>query len=56
MSLVELKKQCDKLVPACSSNFVECLKNKNIYYLCTEALARASKAIKNTNIIFTNIF
>ena len=32
MSLVELKKQCDKLVPACSSNFVECLKNKNIYF------------------------
>ena len=32
MSLIELKKQCDKLVPACSSNFVECLKDKNIYY------------------------
>lgn len=32
MSLVELKKQCDKLVPACSSNFVECLKDKNIFY------------------------
>lgn len=32
MPLVELKKQCDKLVPACSFNFVECLKNENIYY------------------------
>lgn len=32
MSLVELKKQCDKLAPACSFNFAECLKNENIYY------------------------
>lgn len=32
MSLLELKKQCDKLVPACSANFVECLKDENIYY------------------------
>ena len=32
MSLVELKKQCDKLVPACCSHFVECMNDNSIYY------------------------
>lgn len=32
MLLTDLKKQCDKLVPACCHNFVECIKDDNIYY------------------------
>ncbi len=32
MSINELRNQCMKMVPACSEHFVECIKNKNIYY------------------------
>jgi exodeoxyribonuclease V alpha subunit len=32
MNIVTLKKQCEKLVPACSSYFIECVKDEQIYY------------------------
>ncbi len=32
MSINELRNQCIKLVPACASRFVECIKHKSIYY------------------------
>lgn len=32
MSIIELKDQCEKLVPSCSEHFVECAKDDNIYY------------------------
>lgn len=32
MSINNLREQCIKMVPACSEHFVECMKNKNIFY------------------------
>lgn len=32
MNLVELKKQCEKLVPACSHHFTNVIKHEDIYY------------------------
>lgn len=32
MSISDLRNQCIKLVPACSDNFVECMKHESIYY------------------------
>ena len=32
MSILELRNQCAKLVPACANHFVECMKNSSIHY------------------------
>ena len=32
MSINNLREQCIKMVPACSEHFMECMKNKNIFY------------------------
>lgn len=32
MDLIELKNQCEKLVPACSNHIIEAIKDSNIYY------------------------
>lgn len=32
MNLIELKQQCDKLVPACSQHFIDVIKDNNVFY------------------------
>lgn len=32
MNIIDLKNQCDKLVPACSQHFIEAVKDNSIYY------------------------
>lgn len=43
MELTELKKQCDKLVPACCHHFVECIKDESIYYNKTELVCAINR-------------